>query len=550
MSSAIERFEVLVRHGAIRGTFRIDEFLNAFQAMEPSLHRHCQDPGILDVDALAYVSARLPENVHRIREFLVQADVPDKLPGMAGIERVQTPARRRSTFHLGDDIVIIVAREGVTELLDLVTLLTSYAIETYKVGSLLVDTPLLADLRRHLAGHRDQAGHNRLVARLAFQLGTTDDQLVRLDGLWNGELLDRVAHLVDHPPSLVVRLHRDYSIEAAIERSGQWARRIHEMLEQRLSPGAPVHILSSNLYSTVNLLSSFPRREFDALWAWGREHSSQRDLFARAPDDPNARMNLVYLILGEWSAAYPEMAAQRRRRDEEDGILELEDVFHVGVNAQAVDLGRLDPGRVDPRLKLEPGRLADHPLLLNFDYAFGEQAGIVVEQLFRHFSRRVESFSIMGKAGIVVGDRGGVMLPSYLLREGSKDVYDFPFGNFLDPGDFEGLDVGKVYSGGPMLTVLGTILQNDAMLLRYRDEWKILGLEMEGIPYIRALHQCRKLGFLREDLRVGVGYWASDAPLRVGETLSHETALQGLNATYAINIALLNGLLGARPVLP
>lgn len=533
MSSAIENFEILVRHGAIRGVFAIDEFLDAFREMEPSLHRYCRDEGVVDVDALIYTTARLPEGIHAIREFLVQADVPDKLPEMAGIQRVETPARRRSTFQIGEDIVIVVAREGVTELLDLVTLLTSYAIEAHKISALLKDTPLLHDLRN---GYQDLAGRNRLVARLAFQLGSTDDALVRLDEAWKGELLSRILYLADHPATLVVRLHRDYSIEASRKRAREWAQNLFE--ETSVLSQKEVHIVSSNLFALVNLLSGFPRLHAEAIRDWAR--SERPELVAS-----DGQENLLYMMLPEWLKAFPERAEERCLYDQEHGLENLEDTFHVGVGAQAIDLARLDFERLDPRLKLNKARILEHrPLILNFDYAFGEQAGIVVEQLFRRFAQRVVSFSIMGKAGTVVGGRGGVMLPSYLLREGSRDVYEFPFGNYLDPSDFAGLDVGEVYSDGPMLTVLGTILQNDAMLLRYREEWKILGLEMEGIPYIRALHQCRKLGFLRNDLRVGVAYWASDAPLRVGESLSHESALQGLNAVYAINVAILNSLLG------
>lgn len=538
MSSHIENFEILVRHGAIRGVYLIDEFLDAFRAMRPSLHRYCNESALVDVDALIYCTARLPEGIHALREFLVQADVPDKLPTMAGVQRVKTPARRRSTFLIGDDIVIVVAREGVTELLDLVTLLTSYAIEAHKIRELLKGTPLLADIQRYLDGPFDIAVQNRLTARLAFQLGSTDDAMVRLDEHWRGELLRRVLYLTEHPPSLVVRLHRDYSIEASIERARAWSE--HLFQETAASAEHEVHILSSNLQSCLNLLSSYPRKEQAAIWAWAAEQSVHRDLYGGEPTS-----NLVYLALADWLAAHPDKAAERRAWDEQHGLRNLEDTFHVGVGAQAFDLARIHFDQLDPRLKLDRQRItSERPLLLNVDYAFGEQAGIVVEQLFRRFNGRVASFSIMGKAGTVVGDRGGVMLPNYLLREGSRDVYDLPFGNFLGREDFHDLELGEVYADGPMLTVLGTILQNDEMLKRYRDEWRILGLEMEGIPYVRAMHQCRKLGYLRENLRVGVGYWASDAPLRAGETLSHESALQGLTAVYAINVAILNNLLG------
>ena len=95
-----------------------------------------------------------------------------------------------------------------------------------------------------------------------------------------------------------------------------------------------------------------------------------------------------------------------------------------------------------------------------------------------------------------------------------------------------------------MLTVLGTILQNDELLHAYRDGWRVLGLEMEGIPYLRTLHQCLKQGILRSDIKVGIGYYASDSPLVPGESLAKALAVQGVNATYALNLAILRGILG------
>jgi len=135
------------------------------------------------------------------------------------------------------------------------------------------------------------------------------------------------------------------------------------------------------------------------------------------------------------------------------------------------------------------------------------------------------------------------MLPNYLIREGTRDVYDIPNGNLLQASDFEDLEV---YADGPMLTVLGTILQNDQLLHSYRVDWKALGLEMEGVPYIRAVHQALKLGWLPKDLRVAIGYYASDSPLIPGESLARSLSLQGVDATYGLNIALLRKLFHQR----
>ena len=542
MSDAIANFEILVRHGALRGRFEIDDFLEAYRAIQPSIHRLCQQKDAVDVEALLYALARLPDRIHRVREVLVQADVPDKLPGMHGIEEVVVPTRRRTTFQIGEDRVVVVAREGVTELLDLITLLSAFAVEAYKIHHLLQQSEVLADVRRYLAGPANPSEHNRLLVRLAFDLGTTDDLLVCLGRRWGEETLARLVAIVEQPPRIVVRLHREYSLQASMHRSCSWARRIAEEVAQRIPGSGPIHILSSNTHSTVNLLSPFPRLHESAIRQWGRAHPK----FSAWLDSPHiSAANLLYYIMKGWLEAHPDRQSEKAGLEGERGIFEITDMDAVGVTAQIVDMARLDSAAMDPRLALDAEEIRRvRPVLLNFDYAFGEQAGIVVEQLFRHFGQRVASFCILGKAGTLIGSRGGLMLPTYVIREGSRDIYDIPNGNFLTAAALADLQVGEVIDGGPMLTVLGTILQNDELLKAYLEEWKVVGLEMEGIPYLRSLHQCLKLGLVNPLLKVGIGYYASDSPLVPGESLSRALAVEGVDPTYGLNLAILRHLLG------
>ena len=48
---------------------------------------------------------------------------------------------------------------------------------------------------------------------------------------------------------------------------------------------------------------------------------------------------------------------------------------------------------------------------------------------------------------------------------------------------------------------------------------------------------------MSHELDVLVGYYASDAPLEVGETLARELAFEGLVPTYGLNIAILRRIL-------
>ena len=548
MGKAVDRFEVLVRHGALCSRLNIDQLVDAYKAMEPALHRYCNRPDVVDIEALLYASDRLPKTIYQVKEILIQADAPDKLPSMAGIVRVSTGARRRLTYQVGNDVLIVVAREGRTELLDLITLLCIYQIEAQKIASLLSQSALLSELRELLQDpHQTLEARTRLLARLAFDLGTTDDLMVELDKDWDGELLERLLYLTSQPPNYLARLHRDYSMEASTTRAKKWASRLKRGVESLEKGQGPVHILSSNTHSTVNLLSGYALQVQDEIWQWAHNHSEHREYLEQVGE---RTPNLTYFLLRDWLKAFPERKAEKEQWERETGVLHLPDEHYTGVHSQIIHLERLNPACSDPRLKEYLLNLkTTGAVLLNFDYAFGEQAGILVEQLFRVFQDRIASFSIMGKAGTVVGGRGGVMLPNYLLREGTRDVYDLPFGNGLAAEDLSDLNLGEVYSGGPMLTVAGTVMQNEKMLRRYRDEWNILGLEMEGIPYIRALQQCLKRGWVSQDLDVLVGYYASDAPLEVGETLARELAFEGLGPTYGLNIAILRSILRCDAVM-
>jgi len=150
----------------------------------------------------------------------------------------------------------------------------------------------------------------------------------------------------------------------------------------------------------------------------------------------------------------------------------------------------------------------------------------------------VVSISIMGKAGILDGDKGDIMIPTAHIFEGTADNY--PFKNQLRKSDFQesGLKVLK----GAMVTVLGTSLQNKDILKFFKDStWKVIGLEMEGAHYQKAIQSASRIrGNIRKDVKVRYAYYASDNPLQTGSTLaSGGLGTTGVKPTYMITIKIL-----------
>ena len=148
-----------------------------------------------------------------------------------------------------------------------------------------------------------------------------------------------------------------------------------------------------------------------------------------------------------------------------------------------IDTADIEIAKLSPDIIHNPESIAtEKPLLLVMDYAFGEQAFETMDELLKPFKINGESFplnvasiSIMGKAGILTGDKGDLMIPTAHIFEGTADNY--PLDNDFTKADFDeyGIDAFE----GAMITVLGTSLQNKDVLSYFKNSsWQAIGLEI------------------------------------------------------------------------
>ena len=186
------------------------------------------------------------------------------------------------------------------------------------------------------------------------------------------------------------------------------------------------------------------------------------------------------------------------------------------------------------------------------DYAFGEQAYETIDELLKPYKidktkifLNVESVSIMGKAGILEGGKGDIMIPNAHINEGTADNY--PFENELTKEMFEGKGI-PVFAG-PMVTVLGTSLQNrDLLKFFHESTWEAIGLEMEGAYYQKAIQSASKIRkSINPNVKVRYAYYASDNPLETGSTLaSGGLGTTGVKPTYLITIKILEQIFNTK----
>ena len=146
----------------------------------------------------------------------------------------------------------------------------------------------------------------------------------------------------------------------------------------------------------------------------------------------------------------------------------------------------------------------------------------------------------MGKAGTLSGLKGDIMLASAHVLEGTPHNYSVD--GDLTVKDFEA-DVNVFV--GPIITVLGTSLQNRDVLQKFqKTSWNAVGLEMEGGHYQRAINAAMIRGHISKDVKVRYAYYASDNPLKSGQTLaSGPLGREGIRPTYMITKAILEKIL-------
>jgi hypothetical protein len=224
----------------------------------------------------------------------------------------------------------------------------------------------------------------------------------------------------------------------------------------------------------------------------------------------------------------------------ENGLHPIEDISGTNIPVQIIDLQKIRSNKAINKEK---------PLLLVMDYAFGEQAYETFDELFRPWGEEVThrnlsfaSVSVIGKAGILKGEKGDIMIPTAHVFEGTADNY--PVDNDLVPADFEGNDLGVYY--GPMVTVLGTSLQNKDILSYFlHSSWHAIGLEMEGAHYQKAIQSASKIrNNIPKDIPIRYVYYASDNPLETGSTLaSGSLGLEGVKPTYLCTKIVLQKIL-------
>jgi len=486
--AAIQRLYIAMRHLFIRGSYKPlgvsgEAIIDALLELEPEIYGSIADPEKVELSGLLYIFQRLPQGIEECR-FI-------KLISREGYEnskfKALLPAKRRRNCYRIDDLqMYIEMSRGRSDIYDVLTHLTFMYVEAEKISNHALDHKnrkrrewqVIEDI---VAKIKAKKKFNKEVGitHLSTLLGRTYEETAEAVAIFDkakkvNSLFNLVYWLGHHSIQEKTKNEdREISFSSTLrDKLGMhifgtiWAQNIKSHLEERNLLGRELHIISANMHSVRN-----------SLFAIGALKGKQK------------KVNFPKLL---------DSLAQDGKNGKNTKVKN-----YALKNGKAITDSKRNKKKV----------------LIVMDYAFGEQAYECMDELLKPYEKDgkkipldIKSVNVMGKAGILEGIKGDIMIPNAHIFEGSADNY--PFKNSLTVDEFEhtGMDV----YAGPMITVLGTSLQNkDILRYFHKSSWKAVGLEMEGAHYQKAIQAASQIrNSIKKSVTLRYAYYASDKILK------------------------------------
>jgi len=548
-STASEEIELYQRtyYSLLRSTaeVQIRTLEEAHARMNSLLHPQAREASP-DLSAFVYSILRLPPIILHV-QLVVMGQSPEVFEqrGFGNVEtwqQVFAPARRRRCFFNGKDILgcYIASR---TDIDDIIPLLTAYQIEWNKFHALLQMVPDSISLS-NLDSDRET------FEQIAKALKISVDDLEQLHLLLGADFVHVLQEIASRRSRIRVQLLSG-SLSDYWRATRIWWDNIRAdcpQLEEK-----PVYFISSNPHSVVNLLSGFALQHRDDLITFidESENGVLEEEWAKIREDrvPSNRENFFYYAFKEYLGTQEGRQISKSMANHEVGlgIQRIPSLHSFDIEAQVIELSRLQPNAMDSRLGKDLSFLNESDaLILNIDYPLGMAAYNILTKVSEQVGEILGVY-VTGKAATLNGIIGDVMIPTVVQDEQSHNTYLFP--NSFTAADVTPYVVyGTILDNQKAVTVRGTFLQNDIYMdVFYREGYT--DIEMEAGPFLSAVYEMYRpqrhpvnevLNLYGIPFDLGILHYASDTPLSKGRNLgAGSLSYYGMDATYGVTIAIL-----------
>lgn len=548
---ASEEIELYLRtlYSLLRSTTEIQiRTLEEVHAGMNSLLHPLARQGASDTSAFIYSLLRLPDCMPDVKVVaLGQSTSVFENHGYRNVENwipVNTRARRRRCFYDGKDkLACFIASRSDIE--DVIPAMTAYQIEWNKLHVIFNQLPSSFAID-------DIVNNPAEFSKFADFLNLSEDDLRRFEVIWGKDFISNLKRIKNKKCDLRVNLLAGSLSEYWRATRAWWD---HIESSNPLPKERPVYFISSNPHSIPNLLTGFALKNEELLINFLKK-SDEENLFRefkiiKNKQEKASLENLLYYVLkkAQQTSQLNYLRKDQAKDEAMNGITRINSQHYFDVDAQIIELSKINYEGMDPRLKNN----SDYALLkksdaiiLNIDYPLGLAAYNILTKIAER-SSPILGVYILGKAATLNGVLGDVMIPNVVYDEHSENTY--MFSNAFSASDVaDNLIYGTVLDNQKAVTVLGTFLQNGKLAdVFYREGYS--DIEMEAGPYLSAIFEMYRptrhpvneiVNLYNINFDLGILHYASDTPLSKGKNLgAGALSYFGMDSTYAASLAIL-----------
>lgn len=497
--SALENFMSFIIDGANVGVINLEKLVGIYRKIRSSLHPQLKSEN-LDISAWKYAIERLPENLPSTFVYHLTTSLPEMLLDDNRTVEINSKSRKRNVYRpvIGKNVIVL--RDMESDLGDILSNLCIHYIEAKKLRKKLKFPNIL----------------NTLIQTESLEgLPLTAQEVEGLNGIWGNKAVENIRSIILH--------HEDYRIivtsTSANLRSGPselWTETLWRGCQKALGTNLPikdvmkkglvVDVVQGSTRTLLNLISPYYRLHKNKIMKWF-ERSEIKLKTQEFFKDTDKLFAAAYYYFKK----FPEQEEVKKQMESEYGIVNIEETEMTGVKVLIVNVQKLQSKDI-------PSKSPMH-LIINIGYTFGKQGFDIIKCFNLLFDTCIDSFSFIGKAGGLVGNRKDILISTKFHDMSTKGV------TLVNPAGISSKifeDLGISVHKGPMLTVAGTILQNNKLLTYYKHIEGCVGLEMEGCYFAQAIQQGIEQSLLKETVPTRFLYYVSDLPLNPESNLAQE----------------------------
>lgn len=517
------------------GLVEIDKLIDSHKEMNSILHSKAKSN---DIDAAAFIYSllRLPSVMSQVKKIILgQSITVFKTKGFGHIEswkEVEAPGRRRKMYFDGKNTLAVYIA-SVTDVDDLITLLTAFQIEWNK-------------MHQKLKNAKD-------VTETAEKILITEDRQ-KIENIWGEDYQKFLTAIKFRKIEFTVHLLSGSYMEYS-RATQHWWNHIEKTIKNIDLFRRPVYFVSSNTHSLTNLITRFvldeERTLVDYLYKSKDEFLINLWQEIQSGKSDDTKEFFLYYIAKKALRGNRELFSRKTKLEQISGIQNITSKHFLDIDAQIIPLSSIAKSRLGELISIQIRQLEkSKAVIINIDYPLGWAAYQVLTEIGQN-AGQVKGIFIMGKAATLNGQIGDILLPNVIFDQHTKNIYGIT-------NCFRGNDFQKIFKAGSVLdnqknvSTKGTFLENNKMIEKwFSDGYTII--EMESGPYLNAVYEFvyydryeenQFINLTQTPFELGLIHYASDTPYSKAKNLGVKNlSYEGVESTYAATLVILKKII-------